>query len=567
MKMILKIWLISLLAGGMMFSSCDSYFDVETDDVVDAENNYKDKSTVYAGLLGLCADFREVADHHIILAELLGDLMEPTTNAPDECWDIYRYSAKSGNSFASPVPYYNLIVNCNDFLKNLVNYKKNYPEALAANIYRGMISAALTYRAWAYLQLGKVYGEAVYYDISFVDNNGETPARLMQLDELVEELIYNLKTGVDGVNGFQTLSWKSIVAPTTSTYDEVWDHICVNADVLLTELYLWNKDYTNAVKTALNFVNASGEAYKLTVFNGSNYHDWDDMFYLENIENDHLKEACTLIPYEFERNQTSKLQYYFSDKAPNVYYFRPLTSAISKFIFQRPVTRPDGTPGYEYMSEKYRDMTYGFENGNFVVYKYSMHRKNYEQDMPVFIYRAAEIYLMIAEGLGALGGENNLAAADSVFNVGFKNSWKADHFEKPFEAPIFSSALSTCPGVRGRAKMPADYIHYYVDTLQYPGVTETEKAEKERRQQFVLDSLLAEETAREFAYEGKRWFALVRMARNLGRPELLAKVVANSKFNTGEAQVYERWLMDPKNWFIKWDHTQITDAIKKEDNK
>ena len=87
------------------------------------------------------------------------------------------------------------------------------------------------------------------------------------------------------------------------------------------------------------------------------------------------------------------------------------------------------------------------------------------------------------------------------------------------------------------------------------------ETELKARKTFVLDSLICEETALELAYEGKRWFTLLRIARNTGRPELLAKQVA-AKFDAGESQVYERWLMDPQNWFIKWDQQ----AVKKGEN-
>lgn len=102
---------------------------------------------------------------------------------------------------------------------------------------------------------------------------------------------------------------------------------------------------------------------------------------------------------------------------------------------------------------------------------------------------------MIAEALGGLGGETNIAAADSIISVGLKSSWKTDHFEKPFEAPIYGKSLNVFPGIRGRAKMGADFIRYHVDTVIYPGKTEVEKIQKANREKFVLDSLIAEETA------------------------------------------------------------------------
>ena len=344
MKLKFKIITIVTVMFGITLSSCDNYFDIETEDMLDVSDAYKEKSTIYAGMMGLAANFRETADHHIILSELLGDLMKPTTSGPDECWDVYRYKATNGNSFASPAPYYKLIINCNDFLKHTIDYNKKYPAALAANVYKGMISSALTYRAWSYLQIGKIFGEAVYYDVVFTDDNDEMPSKVMNLDELVEELIYNLKNGVDGVNGFQTLDWNTLISPQNTYTDETWSRVSIAADVLLTELYLWNKDYTNAAKTALNYVSNSAANFKLDIFQSNNNNMmWYKMF-TSPFSSDCIKEVCTYAPFNFEKRQTSKLQYYFSSLAPNVYYFMPHTNAQMRFYSQITESRKTNLP-------------------------------------------------------------------------------------------------------------------------------------------------------------------------------------------------------------------------------
>ena len=568
MKLKFKIITIFTVMCGITLSSCDNYFDIATEDMLDVSDAYKEKSTVYAGMMGLAATFRETADHHIILSELLGDLMKPTTSAPDECWDVYRYKATNGNNFASPAPYYKLIINCNDFLKHTIAYNKNYPSALATNVYRGMISSALTYRAWSYLQIGKIFGEAVYYDVVFTDDNEEMPSKVMKLDELVEELIYNLRNGVDGVNGFQTLDWNTLISPQNTYTDETWSRVSIAADVLLTELYLWAKDYTNAAKTALNYVSNSGSNFKLDIFQSNNNNMmWYKMF-TSPFSSDAIKEVCTYVPFNFEKRQTSNLQYYFSSLAPNVYYFMPTPYAQMRFLTQitgESKNELTGETGLVRGSDTYRRSgTFIYENGKSVIAKYHQDKKNYEHDSPIYIYRAPEIYLMIAEALGGLGGETNIAAADSIISVGLKSSWKTDHFEKPFEAPIYGKSLNVFPGIRGRAKMGADFIRYHVDTVIYPGKTEVEKIQKANREKFVLDSLIAEETALELAYEGKRWFTLMRIARNTENPAFLAQQAAK-KFDTGEGQLYEKWLMNPENWFIKWNQSQVLNELKKEE--
>ena len=72
----------------------------------------------------------------------------------------------------------------------------------------------------------------------------------------------------------------------------------------------------------------------------------------------------------------------------------------------------------------------------------------------------------------------------------------------------------------------------------------------------MLDSLIAEEVALESAFEGKRWFTLLRMAKNSGQAAKLADQVCK-KFPEGEREKYRQLLMNPENWFIKYNHLTV----------
>ena len=65
-----------------------------------------------------------------------------------------------------------------------------------------------------------------------------------------------------------------------------------------------------------------------------------------------------------------------------------------------------------------------------------------------------------------------------------------------------------------------------------------------------MSGQIADEVARELAYEGQRWFTLIRMGRNMGDTEFVADRVAG-KFEEGEAERYKAILKNENNWFIK----------------
>ena len=79
-----------------------------------------------------------------------------------------------------------------------------------------------------------------------------------------------------------------------------------------------------------------------------------------------------------------------------------------------------------------------------------------------------------------------------------------------------------------------------------------ETPEYTERRRAVLDSLIIEETGRELAGEGKRWFTIMRMARNSNNPSMLARMIMR-KFPVAERPAYYAKLKDPANWFIDYD--------------
>lgn len=543
----------------MLFStSCDDFFELESRDIFLEEEAYKVRSSVYAGMTGLAVTFRSVAEEHIIATELLGDLMEPTVTAPDEYWNLFRYKydelGNEAGNIASPSRYYKLIINSNDYLQHLITYNKEFPEAIPTNVYRGLVSSTLLYRAWAYLQIGKLYGEAQYYDISFASGEDQQPGRLLSFNELIQELIYNMRVGVDGVNAYHVLDWRTIVNPEklASQFNQTWNRVSINADAILTELYLWAGDYINAAKTGINFVARPGNQFKLNQ-SGMNF-----LFIQPNV-GQMINEAITMIPYNFNYRQTHRLQDYFSNVSPSLYYFKPTNVASNLFDRQVSNVEIDEETG-EYIFSRSTDsraaVTFSRRWGSEATigkYDWTSTEDN-QDDSHIYIYRASEIYLMIAEALNGLG---NNSAADSLLNVGMRTSWDGtnNYFNVPFESPIYASSLSGNRGLKGRSNMKPNYVRYYLDSTQLV----TEEDFKERKK-FVLDSLLIEESALELAYEGKRWFTLMRIARNSGHPELLADIVSQ-KFRD-EKEIYRRWLMKPENWFIRWDQTKVGSNIK-----
>lgn len=538
-KNIIKIgsFSLALLVGG-----CENFFEVKPGDMLLEKDNYSNLNEVYSNFLGLNTTLQQAAEKYVIMAELLGDNMEPTENAPTEYWEAWRYQATNGNDAIDPTVFYNIVVQSNDFLRHVVKFNKDYPEVIASDVYKGMISSAMANRAWAYMTIGKFFGEALYYDLALASDIDLSKEKMLKFDELIDELIYFLQTGVDGVNGFNPIDWTKILNNT----DYSWNRMSINTDALIAELYMWDGNYLDAAKHIAYNLNGlgmigknAGPSNKFSLNETYAKSKWSTIF--SGAFTETTDESFTAVPYDFSKNQTNNLQYWFSNAGENVYYFRPTDSLISKY---ENTIRIDGGKGDIYRG-KY--VTYTESNKQMVISRYSLGKNSYSHDATIYIYRASELFLMLSEAMNALG---DIAAADSLLNVGLVSSWDGSKLLPPFNTPTFtanSNCLRNSLGVRGRAGVAPNYLRDFV----------AEDAPLERKQA-VLDSLIAEESALEQAFEGKRWFTLMRMARNHNRPAMLANEIVK-KFPEGERETYRTFLMNPENWFIKYDQLHVVE--------
>ncbi|HEY4788767.1 MAG TPA: hypothetical protein VIH57_22100, partial [Bacteroidales bacterium] len=232
--------LIALLFIGLLtFTQCNEYFDKETNDVLVSKNYVGNVDELYAGFRGIASAVQAVADQAVFLTELRGDLLEPTSNAPQDFWDVYNYSGKE-NSLTDPKGYYNVIVNANDFISKAFEYRKENPTAIEDGIFNPLISGAIRYKVWAYMMLAKIYGQAVYFDDPLVSYSDISKYPLLQQTEVFQKCLTLMQDGVNGVPGTVPLTLSTILSQNVSTASDLtWDLICPNQDVLQMELNLW----------------------------------------------------------------------------------------------------------------------------------------------------------------------------------------------------------------------------------------------------------------------------------------------------------------------------------------
>lgn len=520
----IKIYIARIFAITLIISvmSCESIMNVKPQDSVAADEFYKEQSEVFGAFIGLSGLFRDVAEQTLILSELKGDLMTPTHNAPMEFWEIYNYKADNNFSYTSSRRYYDLILNSNDFITRLTKFHTDTPTAITDDVYEGLISQAVNYKVWAYLTIGKFWGEVSIYS-SVMDDIYDDALVKLRLEDLPNYLIDYLYGGENGVDAFNEFQWHWILDPTDSgDPDKNWNDISLDARVLLGELHLWNRDYQLALDNLIDYI--------------ADVKKYDGAESFSNIFRKHYidvsKALVTVAPFSAAEGQENNLRKFFAPTTDAWYYFAPTDRSVELFASQE-------KNNFALGDDRGFAMSYAAEGGQRFILKYLLEDKSTDEDemikseSEIYIYRTSELSLMLAEAYCFLG---RFEESFAFLEKGLNKYWATNAFVKPFN--YLPEGFKDVKGVRAR-----------VDLLELDKDILFEGCPTQQDSIYALSDVISDEYALELAYEGKRWPALIRMASNLNDTEFLAKKIS-MKFGEN-ASDYASYLKNRNNWFIK----------------
>jgi tetratricopeptide (TPR) repeat protein len=299
-----------------------------------------------------------------------------------------------------------------------------------------------------------------------------------------------------------------------------------------------------------------------------------------------------ILTLQFDKASRSQheLQRLFEPFAANEYMLKPTSAAVHKWetewvdedITYQPLPFPEktktndpGEPGdfyrghgvsYVYfkdgitfmerevkqmleykMNEEERSVESMMEGADTVITKYSLGKNPYDGDANFIIYRAAEVNLFVAEIYNQWTFYDTTRQevrsyrlyAENILNDG-KNY----------------SVLSTRPqlGVRGRVGLDPIQnrnLVYIMNpfTNKYESHLDLEGKLDEKKKWF--EEQIMEERARELAFEGQRFYDLMRIAKRRNDPSYLAEKVA-AKYPSSMRDYVYNLLLDENNWYINY---------------
>ena len=537
-----------------LFASCSGLFETQSSYYSTEDNHTLDSAadTVYS-VIGILSKVQSIADRTVLMGELRADLVCDNAYTASDLREIVANDVTAANAYVDYRDFYAVINNCNYYLAKADTTVRVAGMKVILKEY----AVVKAIRAWTYMQLALIYGEVPFYTqpiLKFTDADKEYPkydlaricdyfiADLLPLTE-IEQPSYGSISGVDSRKFFFPVK------------------------LVLADLYLWQQDYSHAafyyadflsdrklttglVASRVSGINTSDEVTSFTS-------NWINAFVSPNVE-----EVITLIPMAQTRLEgvKSQLDNVFSSTdendnryqiAPSPYYeelvgaqdyaysvnertlkhlscgdMRYFATYPTRFV---PADRQPSSDDWK-MDDEDIQTNAKFTSGH------------------VYVYRVGTVWLRLAEALNAMG---NYEDAFAILKRGGEVTTRGDSLL--FEFTQTSVGTERYRGIHARGggevfrNSVYDFPDMSGDTLDVRVWT------RERLMEYVEDRIV-EEQALESAFEGQRFYTLMRIALRRNDPTYLADKVAHRSGTLQPADnvLYDR-LSNPSNWYIKHD--------------
>ena len=472
------IAIIGLMSG--LLSSCSEYFSPGADNFQKEEDNFKNYTTSRASVNGLYTQMQDLMNAYVVLGELRGDMLKVSGQANEDLRALYEMEYTPDNAYSPRRQAFKVISGCNDVLahfRELTQEGTTYDEQL-----RHMQAEVTVMRAWTYFFLLRTYDQVPYITKNYaaqdasqafdqwLTEQGGDPVTVGQLVNSVNSVMGDFNPSKVSETGFFNMA---------SAYG------------LLGEMYLWSDQYAQAAGTLEQAIDAgSGERFILDA--DLEKDAWANIFKGDETAND---EIMTKIVFNKGEKQENELLSLFSSIAVNGAQLKPVAGVSDWFE-----------------TDHRKQVT--FYNQDEEVAKYTRNREHgYQSDMPVILYRAADLHLMLAEA------HNRMQHFDTALEL-LNNGCDS----------LFTPSSK---GIRGRVDL---------GSISLEDTTDPEKM-------LDLEEKILQERAREMAYEGKRWYDILRIAKRRDDPSMVVELMKQKYPEEYHGKV-ESFYQSAANWYL-----------------
>lgn len=564
-----KIVILALLPFLLFSAACSDMLDTKSEMVEFEDDHHLNtaQDTLYS-VMGIIREMQVVADRTVLLGEVRGDLLAPMPHATTDIKEMAALDFSEDNQYNKVSDFYAVINNCNYF----ITHADTALQKLGRKIFDKEFAAVKTYRAWTYLQLAKIYGQVPLV------------TEPLLTDKAAREAMAKPRSGIQAICDYFISDLKPYVDAELPQYGEIngipSTHFFIPVRVLLGELCLWAGRYEEAcryfsdyltlrqspVPTYINSArwNVNNLDFSTATVNGNSF--------TTSITNAQGNENISFIPMETSElyGVKSLIEDVYESTVSNDYYYQVTPSeamlnlsASQDYVIQQKNTDTDIDTIRAPKTGLRRATQRGDLRLDASVSVREVNRSETDHFSPelqtmaklpgnfVSLYRTQRVYLLFAEALCRAGYPS---AAFCVLKYGLRNQMIERHVtSKEREAagtllnfPDETFTEYNTVGIHSRGcgdvecdtlyalPQPAEPLASYSDTVAY--------------QIPIVEDMIVREMALETAFEGNRFYDLMRVALRRNDPSYLA-VPVSERNGVRDAQLYNK-LMSTTNWYL-----------------
>lgn len=554
------------LGAGICLTACSDMMDTDSELVEFVEDNNLNSPTdsVYS-VMGIIHKMQVIADRSVILGELRGDLTAPTAYASNDLKALASFEVEDGNVYNNISDYYAVINNCNYFLSRI-------DTALVKNdkkVFEAEFAAVKAFRAWTYLQAALVYGNiplVTYPLLTEKEAQDALNIPYSSITDICNYFIDDIRPYVDtrlpqygNINGREA------------------EKFFIPVRALLGDLCLWAGRYSEAAAFYHDYLTLYDNPHPTmtTRIQWPNNKEFNvaPAKTMGTAYSTSGTECLSYIPMELDefKGVYSQLSNIFNSTVANYHYMQASPSkALMKLSAAQDyclVYKINDTRSDTLYAPK-TNLSTAFTAGDLRLYAvYDIFKNNqdygskYNSDFQriakvtnygIVTYRTNVIYLRYAEALNRAGYPQS-AFAVLKYGLQYKTIEKYIDAEEraaagsllSFDRNIFTETNTI--GIHSRGCGNSEANKFYV--LPQPSEQLATRADTVAWQIPEVENLIIDEMALETAFEGMRYYDLMRVALRRNDASYLARPIS---LRNGEvdSELYNK-LMNKDNWYLK----------------
>ena len=527
------------LSSLLLTTSCNDFLDILPMNDVVLENFWTEKADVNS-VVNSCYEALQSSDVQQrmgVWGELRSDNMVVGSNVPNEVNEILKENLLESNSMCDWSKFYTVINRCNTvchYAPSVAALDPNYTEdELRANI-----AEVSTLRALCYFYLIRTFRDVPYTTQPSIDDSQNYILPATKFEDVLDSLITNLEqVKDDAVRRYYTDDSPS--AYQNSSRVTRWFTY-----TLLADLYLWKGDYDNAIKycdRVLDFkrlqyqemLDREGKLDNIELYDGiplimerKNGNTNCGNFYNEMFGNGNGFESIFEIYYTNQGETNSWVNSFYGNRnnvlgrlAAPAFLFENVAEGKNQLFVAKDCRAYEAmqTSNSSNAIVKYtrNNLSFNTQNVRSIASLNLSDTRRSESDANWIIYRLSDVILIKAEAEIARGGDD------------------------------FSDAFLLINRLNKRA----------LGITQAAQSADTLKLDDYAKSQSKMEDLLIAERQREFLFEGKRWYDLVRWARRDGNTRRLTGY-ASMKYQEG-VNVIKIKLSDPNYIYFPYAKKEL----------